>query len=133
MKGICFVLIGLLAGMISCDNDEELAIPPGTYVGEFNRYTPGSTLQSAHVTITIDQNTFSGANNDESTFPAIGQGSYKLVGPEIEFTNHAQWTTEFDGSYVLGGKFKMKVMGEELIMVRMYDNQITDLYRLQRQ
>ena len=132
MKGIWIVWVVLLAGLLACNNDEEAVIVPGTYTGEFNRYSPGSPLISSHVSITLDQNTFTGSS-DAPKSPAICSGSYKLTGSEIEFSNHCPWTAEFDWTYILGGKFKVKVMNDEMILVRMYDNQVTDLYRLQRQ
>jgi hypothetical protein len=137
MKNSYILLVLFFAGLgfASCDKNDgtaQAALKAGTYTGEFSRFSPDGRCTPANVTLVLENNTFLGYS-DMAKFPAIGTGSYKLSGAEIEFTDRQIWTAEFDWTYILNGKFKMKAIGDELIIVRMYNNQVTDMYRLHRQ
>ena len=62
-------------------------------------------------------------------YPAICNGTYKVTGQEIEFTNDCAWTSEFDWSYILSGKFRFTVDSTQLEMTK-YSNGQTDYYKM---
>jgi hypothetical protein len=132
MKNGFLLLVLLCVGLVSCDKNEgntQVALKSGTYTGEFSRFNPDGRCTPTPVTLVIQNNSFNGFG-DLTTSPAIGAGVYKLTGAEIEFTDQRVWTDEFDWTYVLNGKYKFKTIGDEVIIVRMYANQTTDVYKL---
>lgn len=135
MKNGFLLLVLLCVGLVSCDKNEantQAALKSGTYTGEFSRFSPDGRCIPTPVTLVIENNSFNGFSEITKS-PAIGAGSYKLAGTEIEFTDQRVWTAEFDWTYVLNGKYKFKTIGDEVIIVRMYANQATDVYKLRWQ
>ena len=117
--------------MISCENNDinkNTVIPIGTYKGQFVRSSPYSKYSPSNVTLTFTADRFSG-ESDRINYPAICNGTYKIVGQEIEFTNDCAWTAEFDWSYILSGEFQLKSDSIQLEMTK-YSNGQTDYYKL---
>lgn len=135
MKNGFLLLVLLCVGLVSCDKNEgntQAVLKSGTYTGEFSRFSPDGHCTPTAVTLVIQNNTFNGFSELMKS-PAIGAGVYKLTGAEIEFDDQRVWTSEFDWTYVLDGKYKFKTLGDEVIIVRMYANQMTDMYKLRWQ
>lgn len=124
----------LITVFISCEyNDitKNTEFPLSTYKGQFVRSNPYAKYAPSNVTLTFTADRFSG-ESDMIKYPAICNGTYKIIGQEIEFANDCAWTAEFDWSYILKGKFKLKVDSTQLEMTK-YSNGQTDYYKLRLQ
>jgi len=130
MKNL-FLILFFLFGLIACREYDELPVvlENRTYVGQFNRSSPNTKWQASTVTLTFDNNNFTG-NSSSIKYPAICKGTYEISGSEIIFTNAYPWTAEFDWTLILGGKFKLSKSGAEIIMTRSYNGSVVDTYRL---
>jgi hypothetical protein len=119
--------------IFSCDNKEieTIELLNGTYTGLFYRASPGVRYQSSDVTLTFSQNEFHGTSSI-SKYPAICNGTYKLIGQKIEFINLCPWTAEFDWSYILSGEFKITKIGDDITMIKSYSDAFHDTYRITR-
>lgn len=125
------ILTLLLSPLLSCDEnntDEIVDLPIGNYKGQFIRSSPHTKYDPSNVTLTFTADRFFG-ESDKIKYPAICNGTYKLTGREIEFTNDCPWTAEFDWTYILNGKFELSVDGDELVMTKYFGGH-TDLYKL---
>jgi hypothetical protein len=128
------LLTFLLILLISCeDNDvnRNADFPLGTYTGQFIRSSPYRRTAASNVALSFTADEFSG-NSDNTKYPAICKGTYKITGQEIEFTNNCAWTADFDWSYILNGKFEITVNETQLEMTR-FSNGQTDRYQLKLQ
>lgn len=103
-------------------------LPQGTYKGQFTRSSPLARYAPSEVTITFSENKFSGQSG-KVNYPAIGSGTFKVVGNEIEFVNENMWIADFDWTYILKEKFKMSFDGKKLEMIKSSDDH-TDQYSL---
>jgi hypothetical protein len=120
--------------LISCENNDiskNSDLTFGTYKGVFVRSSPYAKYATSNITLTFTAGAFTG-ESDTPKYPAICNGTYKIIGQEIEFFNACPWTAEFDWSLILNGKFKLDVDGEQLQM-RRHLNGNADYYKLQLQ
>lgn len=108
--------------------DSNDGLPPGTYKGVFTRSSPLAKYASSNVTLTFMENKFSG-ESDQKNYPAICNGTFKVIGSEIEFTNECIWTADFDWTYILKDKFKLRRDGDKIEMIKSEDGH-TDQYTL---
>lgn len=127
------ILLALIA-LLSCEKDEIISVGSltGTYTGSFSRTSPYVKYKPSDVILTFDGNTFQGSSST-TKYPAICNGTYTIASQVIEFNNLCVWTAEFDWSYILSGKFKISIKGDELTMTRTYDDVVHDTYSLRRQ
>ncbi|MBK6263865.1 hypothetical protein JKA74_02355 [Marivirga sp. S37H4] len=127
---VCLVL--LLITCVSCQNDKDnFEIEEGTYQGVFYRFNPESSNETANVTLTLSNNEFEGTS-DAWRYPLICEGSYKLTGREITFTNTCgPWTADFDWTLILNNKFEVERIGDKLILTLNYNYGHYDRYELE--
>jgi hypothetical protein len=136
MKKLLIILTGLVLSLSACEEDsieiEDVVLKEGTYTGYFTRSSPDARYAPSSVSLTLENNRFSGSSSIEK-YPAICQGTYKITGQEIEFFNECPWTANFDWTYILSGKFTITVDGDEISMTRSYEDKIRDEYKLTRE
>ncbi len=128
------ILMMLVGGLASCDRDEPEVSPlDGAYEGTFDRSNSSVKFVESDVTLVLRDGKFSGEGS-EFNYPAIGGGTYRLVGADsVEFVNTTAWTTEFDATLVLSGRYHFLRENDLLWLSRSLDTQITDTYRLEAQ
>ncbi len=126
------MLMILVGGLASCNRDEpEVSLLDGAYEGTFDRSNSSVKFVESNVTLVLRDGKFSGESS-ELKYPAIGGGTYRLVGPDsVEFVNTTAWTTEFDFSLILSGRYRFHRENDFLWLSRSLDTQITDTYRLE--
>ncbi|MBA4055857.1 MAG: hypothetical protein C0490_14170 [Marivirga sp.] len=105
--------------------------PQGRYKGVFTRSSPLAKYASSHVTLTFTENKFSG-ESDQRNYPAICNGTYRVTGSEIEFTNECMWTADFDWTYILKDKFYLRIDGDKMELTKS-EGDHTDQYTLTRE
>ena len=124
MKKIIFILA--LISLLGCEKVEQSnrQFENGTYIGTFQR----SNNNTANITIIIDSNNWSGISNLEK-YPALCNGTYSIIGDSILFTNDCVWTTEFDWSLILKGKYEFKEDGNTIEISKKYysEGDVTDI------
>lgn len=129
MRAITFLI--LLLTLFSCanrDTGQPPGLPDGVYKGHFIRSSPLTRYAPANVRVVLSGNTFKG-ESETTHYPAIGHGTFGMRGAEVEFTNEAIWTADFDWSLILSGKFQWSVEGDTLEMTQSQDGH-TDHYML---
>ena len=132
-KSVLFCCIISLSAL-SCNKNTDYAIlPDGTYTGTFQRQIGGNG-QISNVTIIFSPGKWTGQSQIEK-YPALCHGTFKTIEPEIiNFTNDCVWTTEFDGTLVLNGEYKIKVMGNKIEFSKEYNSRnLKDIYSLTKQ
>ena len=121
--------------LLSCQDSEEpdFSLTNGTYSGVFYRSSPTTKWAGSSVVITFDDGTFNGGS-DSVKYPAICEGTYKKVGlSSVEFANTCVWTADFDWSFILGGRYEIDYVNDELIMTQSVGAQAYNTYRLRRE
>ncbi len=128
------VATALLFLSFACDGDDNQITGPidGTYVGTFGRSSPHARYESSEVTLVLQGNTFTGSSS-KPQYPAICEGTYSVTGQDIEFVNQCVWTADFDWTYILSGTFRITQDGDELLLIKSYDDSVSDTYRLKKQ
>ena len=122
---------------VSCKKtNEQSLIPDGTYMGTFQRQTTtGGKIAKSKIN-------FSGSEwngeIDSATYlypyPGLCRGTYKSIGSDsIYFGNECVWTTNFDGTLVLGNAYQIKLTGEHIEIIRNYGNDVKGVYELVKQ
>lgn len=121
--------------LLSCQDSEEpdLSLANGTYSGVFYRSSPTTKWAGSSVVITFDDGTFNGGS-DSVKYPAICEGTYTKVGlSSVEFANTCVWTADFDWSFILGGRYEIDYVEDELVMTQSVGAQAYNTYRLRRE
>lgn len=131
MKHLTIAFILGLTVACSDERPEIISIEEGTYEGTFTRSTDEQRNQSATVTLTLINGTFTGFS-DQPKFPAMCKGSYEVNASGILFVDSCYWTADFDWSLVLAGQFSIRQDGGELILTKRHEH-ATDSYQLSRQ
>lgn len=129
MKRTILLILSLIF-LISCDKDEQTnrKIPDGVYIGTFQRELVWSDSDTANIILTFTSNQWSGSS-DIVKYPALCHGTYLIVRDTIIFENECAWTTEFDWSLILGGKYVLKETGNNTIeFSRDYRSATADTY-----
>jgi hypothetical protein len=105
----------------------------GVYAGSFERIY-GDTGIKRGVSITFSTNKFSGSS-DSTHYPAICNGSYAIAGDSINFQNQCDFPANFDWTYILNGKYSLKIKNDSLQISHTYGDFIyeADIYRLKKQ
>lgn len=92
---------------MACNKDADTKkLPEGTYIGTFQRELDWADNDTANITIIFSSNTWSGSS-DKTKYPALCHGSYSINNSTINFINECPWTTEFDWSLILSGKYQL--------------------------
>ena len=128
MKTILFFICVLLA-FVSCEKEEEIPkqISEGTYVGTFQRQIVWAESDTANITLTFNDNQWSGSSNFEK-YPALCHGTYSLDEDSIIFENECDWTAEFDWSLILAGKYLLTKTENTIEFSKDYLSATSDTY-----
>ena len=138
MKKILFEILTLTILISSCKKDHaddvnDLIIPEGTYTGTFQRQISGNGPIS-NVTFTFKLNDWTG-QSQYAKYPALCQrGTYKIDSTDqITFESTCIWTADFDGTLILGGKWKFIFSGNSIEFSKEYTSAFKDIYKLTKQ
>jgi len=129
MKRTVFFILSFLI-LFSCEKEEQIDInlADGVYVGTFQREAVWFDSDTANITLTFTSNQWNGSS-DMVKYPALCHGTYLIVGDTIIFENECAWTTEFDWSLILVGKYVLKETGNNTIeFSRDYRSATADTY-----
>lgn len=126
-------LIIVIAAMCGCSkksNDNVLS--NGTYSGQFKAYTAltGSTITDTFV-IKLNYPSYSSYTSLQSNTPTA-QGSYKVSGSQITFTNTIMFNVNVDTEAVVNGTYNFKVNDNTLTLTQI-SNDYTASYDLKKQ
>ncbi|MBS4070777.1 MAG: hypothetical protein KGZ90_05585 [Algoriphagus sp.] len=110
---ISFIIALLFSSCNEEDGQLENRFEEGTYRGTFIRNWPSGQSNTATITMTFEDNKWSGSSNIPK-FPALCRGTYSITGNKITFQNECPWTAEFDWSLILSGEFTLEKSGKEL-------------------
>ncbi|MFC5190833.1 hypothetical protein ACFPIK_03585 [Algoriphagus aquatilis] len=110
---ISFIIALLFSSCNVEDGQLENRFEEGTYSGKFIRNWPSGQRNTATITMTFEDNKWSGSSNIPK-FPALCRGTYSITGNKITFQNECPWTAEFDWSLILLGEFTLEKSGKEL-------------------
>lgn len=102
-------------------------MPDGVYIGTFQRDLVWSDSDTANIIMTFSSNQWSGSS-DMVKYSALCHGTYLIVGDTIIFENECAWTTEFDWSLILSGKYVLKESGNTIEFSRDYRTSTADTY-----
>jgi hypothetical protein len=129
MKSTCISLIFAL--LISCaDHDIPMVtLKSGKYSGSFFRTTPYGDHVVSSVEITFTDNRFDGTSRI-TTYPALCNGGYRIVGSTVNFTNDCPFPANFDWTFILNGEYKISQEDDAIIITREYSPDVIDTYRL---
>jgi hypothetical protein len=123
-------VLSLLLFTVSCKKTKPaIIIQDGNYTGTFVRETIAAVFTS-QVTMRFSGSTWSG-QSQLTYFPALCNGSYKLDGADsIDFENACIWPANFDWTLILGGSYKIDIVGGTIEISRAYNSAFKDVYRL---
>lgn len=110
---ISFIIALLFSSCNEEDGQLENRFEEGTYSGTFIRNWPSGQSNTANITMTFEDNKWSGSSNIPK-FPALCRGTFSITGNKITFQNECPWTAEFDWSLILSGEFTLEKSGKEL-------------------
>lgn len=131
MKNLILIIVLFIAAQ-SCKNGNEVESNlSGTYQGTFIRSSMTAKYMPAEVTITFTEKGYTGTSNIIK-YPAIGSGTYKIIGDTIKFLGNGYWTADFDWSLIMSGDYILTKEGSEIIIQKDYkdSNKTFDTYRL---
>lgn len=132
MRSLYLMSVVLLVLFAGCDKETMTAIPNGKYIGTFIRTTPDARFAPSKVTLTIDNNKFSGTS-ETPRYPAICSGSLKVDGNKLTVNNDCMFTADFDWSYIFQGDYTIELSGNQLKITRSYPNSVYDQYVFEKQ
>ena len=117
------------------DKENIVKFQEGSYVGTFKRELSWTDSYTANVTMTFLSNAWTGTS-DITKYPALCNGTYSLKGDTIIFENNCAWTTEFDWSLILSGKYVLEINEDSVEIYRNYPRtepvSYTDRYKLKK-
>jgi len=121
MLRIVILLFIIFITVSSCDSkiEDPVIIPDGIYVGTFRRTPAWQFSQTANITITFSDDTWSG-QSDSIDFPILGQGTYKIENKMIIFTNLRDVSPGSDTTLILSGEFQFDKSNTLLEIYRYY-------------
>ena len=126
--------VALIVSFSACDQESSgfsgTFDEPTTYEGVFIRSAPSIRTRPIDVTVTFNENTFSGTIGEDN-YPAICEGTFVLSNNVIEFTNACYWTANFDWSLILSGEWSIEGDLEELTLTKKTGD-FTDWYFLKK-
>lgn len=126
MKKLLFI-IATACIFIACDKTEtDSHSLNGRYTGIFSR----TGMDTSQVSLVFSGSRFDG-ESDESRYPAICHGSFKLSDQMIHFTDSCAWTANFDWSLILSGKFNIS-FSDGTVRIWKTNGNITDEYLLRQ-
>ena len=126
-------LIALIAVIFGCHkNDNNNVLANGTYSGQFTAYTAltGSTTTDTFV-IKLASPSYSSYTSLQSN-TVTAQGSYKVNGSQITFTNTILFNVNVDTRAVVNGTYNFKV-NNNILTLTQTTNDYTASYDLKKQ
>ena len=126
---LVYMFLASLVFICGCNKEEETTnhIIEGHYKGTFQREWVWADSETANVTFTFSSNEWSGSS-DNYKYPALSHGTYSIIGDTIIFNNGGLWTTEFDWSLILSGKYVLSVDGARVEFTKDYRSATSDTY-----
>jgi hypothetical protein len=129
MKRMITCLIALTV-LFACrksdDDDKNMTLPEGMYIGTFHR----TGMDTASISLTLDGNNYNG-QSDIDKYPAICHGSYEFYDNTIRFTDSCSWTANFDWTLILNGPYSLTRDNNEFRFSRTNLN-VTDEFILRK-
>jgi hypothetical protein len=88
----------------------------------------------SHIQITFYEDSFSGMSN-ESYYPAISNGTYRVFGDSIAIQNLFFFTPNFDYTFIFTGNYAYSSKGDSIYFTRNYGDftYMPDVYALKKQ
>ena len=114
--------IFLVVIAVTCDDpikDDPSKIADGVYIGTFIRTPAWMRSDSANVTITFNDNSWTG-QSDRINFPVLGEGTYKIENELMFFTNLIEVSPGVDTTLILSGRFQFTKNKTQLEIYRYY-------------
>ena len=126
---LVYMFLASLVFICGCNKKEETTnqIIDGHYKGTFQRELVWEELETANVTFTFSSNEWSGSSENYN-YPVLCRGTYSIIGDTIIFKNGGFWTTEFDWSLILSGKYALSVDGARVEFTEDYRSATSDTY-----
>ena len=133
MRNVIYIFCSAAFILFSCKKtDNNLLIAAGTYSGTFQRQV-SDTGSMSNVSIVFAAGKWTGQSQFDK-YPALCNGSYTINGADnIKFENACAWTTEFDGTLILGGQYHLAITDSTLTIERDYAGSVKDIYELKKQ
>jgi len=133
MKNLNLItLIALTAVMYSCHKDHNAVLTDGTYSGQATQYTAlAGGAVSTNVVLKITSPSYDTYLSIQSNAP-YAQGSYKVSGSEVTFTNTTLFNINIKNGPVLNGTYSFKVKADSLTLTQ-FANGYPLIYSLKRQ
>jgi hypothetical protein len=116
------IIIFVLVSTVACEDsikEDPYKIPDGVYIGTFIRTPAWQLSDTANVTITFSNNSWTG-QSDRIDFPILGEGAYKIENKLINFTNLTEVIPGFDTTLILSGEFQFNKSNTSLEIFRYY-------------
>jgi hypothetical protein len=126
---IVYIFTAFLVLIAGCEKDEETSnkIIAGNYEGTFQREWVWAESETVNVTFTFSSNEWSGSS-EIYKYPALSYGTYSIIGDSIIFTSGGAWSTEFDWSLILSGKYALTVNDDRIEFTRDNRGATSDTY-----
>jgi hypothetical protein len=133
MKALWIILFILISGIAGCEKakNNNPTIPDGMYTGTFQRILSSEDVIVSNVMISFLEGKWSG-QSDIPKYPALCNGSFKMQGNKLVFSNDCAWTADFDWSLILSGEYDYNLVNDSLIIQKDYGTPTVyhDIYRL---
>jgi len=123
ISSFCVIILICFA----CVTDNYSKIPDGVYTGTFQRQLAFGGGDTAHISITFSENTWTGVS-DKSNYPALCHGTYTIKNHKISFINDCEWIAQFDWTLILGGDYDFRYTDNQLNINRDNKGPATDTY-----
>jgi hypothetical protein len=126
---LVYMFLASLVFLCGCKKEEEITnqIIDGHYKGTFQREWVWADSETANVTFTFSSNKWSGSS-ESYKYPALSHGTYSIIGDTIIFNSGGAWSTEFDWSLILSGKYVLSVDGARVEFTKDYRSATSDTY-----
>lgn len=131
---LTLLVISIIFGSCQENQEPEIIISNNSFGGTFERRIGNEGGDTAIVILEFKDSTFEG-NSLTNNYPAICNGTYKISGNRIEFTNQCSWSADVDQSLILNGRFRIRRAQGEIILTKEVGSglrKITDIYTLQQ-
>ncbi|WP_183574134.1 hypothetical protein HDF18_09305 [Mucilaginibacter sp. X5P1] len=124
--------IVLMAVMYSCHKDHSDVLTDGTYSGQATQYTAlAGGAVSTNVVLKITSPSYDTYLSIQSNAP-YAQGSYKISGSQVTFTNTILYNVNTKSGPILNGTYSFKVKADSLTLTQ-FTNGYPVIYSLKRQ
>ncbi len=114
MRFSFLAIIVAVFAMAGCKKDRASSSSlSGDYTGTFVHSTIAGRYMTAHVTVHLGKNDFSGSS-DMVNYPAICRGTWEVSGNALQFNDQCIWPANFDWTLILTGSYEYHFDGKHL-------------------